>query len=161
MHRDIKPANLLFTEEGVVKVVDFGLAKQTFESARGMTRTGEVLGTPYYMSPEQCNAEPADHRSDVYSLGASYYTMLTGAAPYQDRGSAVQVMFAHCHADPPDPRSINPAVPEACAAVVARAMAKKPEHRYQSAREMLQDLDAIAAMLSGSVRFALPSQSGS
>ena len=73
-----------------------------------MTRTGEVLGTPYYMSPEQCNAEPADHRSDLYSLGATYYTMLTGAAPYQDRGSAVQVMFAHCHAEPPDPRSHQP-----------------------------------------------------
>ena len=119
-----------------------------------------MLGTPYYMSPEQCNAEPADHRSDLYSLGATYYTMLTGAAPYQDRGSAVQVMFAHCHAEPPDPRAINPAVPAACAAVVARAMAKKPEHRYQSAREMLQDLDAIQGLLSGSVRLTLPSESG-
>jgi urea transport system substrate-binding protein len=159
VHRDIKPANLLFNDEGLVKVVDFGLAKQTFEAGRGMTRTGEVLGTPYYMSPEQCNAEPADHRSDVYSLGAAYYTMLTGAAPYQDRGSAVQVMFAHCHADPPNPRAINPSIPDSCAAVVARAMAKKPEHRYQSAREMLQDLEAICAMLSGSSRIALPSES--
>jgi urea transport system substrate-binding protein len=84
--------------------------------------------------------------------------MLTGAAPYQDRGSAVQVMFAHCHAEPPNPRGINPAVPESCAAVVARAMAKKPEHRYQSAREMLQDLEVIAGMLSGSARVSLPSE---
>ena len=160
VHRDFKPANVLIADDGVVKLVDFGLAKQTFEAGRGMTRTGEVLGTPYYMSPEQCNTEPADQRSDLYALGAAYYTMLTGAAPYQDRGSAVRVMFAHCHADPPDPRNLNASVPEACAAVVARAMAKKPEHRYQHAREMLQDLDAIAAMLSGSVRFALPSQSG-
>ena len=160
VHRDIKPANLLYNDEGVVKVADFGLAKQTLESARGVTRTGEVLGTPYYMSPEQCNADPVDHRSDLYSLGATYYTMLTGAAPYQDRGSAVQVMFAHCHADPPDPRAVNPSVPESCAAVVARAMAKKPEHRYQSAREMSADLEAIGAMLSGTFRMALPSQVG-
>jgi urea transport system substrate-binding protein len=161
VHRDIKPANLLFDEEGMVKVVDFGLAKQTFAGSRGgMTRTGEVLGTPYYMSPEQCNAEPADHRSDIYSLGATYYTMLTGVAPYQDRGSAVQVMFAHCHSDPPDPRAVNPTIPQTCAAVVERAMAKKPEHRYQSAREMLQDLEAIAGMLSGSSRITLPPGSG-
>ena len=161
VHRDIKPANLLVAKTAWSRSSTSGSPSTPSRPDAGTrTQTGVLVGTPHYMSPEQCNTEPADQRSDLYALGAAYYTMLTGAAPYQDRGSAVQVMFAHCHADPPDPRNLNASVPEACAAVVARAMAKKPEHRYQHAREMLQDLDAIAAMLSGSVRFALPSQSG-
>jgi serine/threonine protein kinase len=81
VHRDIKPSNLLMTETGSVKVADFGLVKAALGD-RGVTQAGQVLGTPYFMSPEQCESKPVDGRSDIYSLGATYYTLLTGLHPY-------------------------------------------------------------------------------
>jgi urea transport system substrate-binding protein len=158
-HRDIKPANFMRTADGVIKVADFGLAKGTGEGARHFTQTGMVVGTPYFMSPEQCESKPVDHRSDIYSLGATYYCLLTGKCPYQTSEGIPQLMFAHCHGPIPDPRAIDASLPEACTRIIARAMAKAPADRYQSTAEMIEDLQAVVAALSGTAKIALPSES--
>jgi eukaryotic-like serine/threonine-protein kinase len=160
IHRDMKPANLMKSADGSVKITDFGLAKTTSARAREITQAGLVVGTPYFMSPEQCDAKPVDARSDIYSLGATYYSLLTGKNPYQDSNSVIQVMFGHCQGEIPEPRAVNAGIPAACSSIIARAMAKTPEERYQSAGEMLADLEAVAATLSGATRIDLPSQSG-
>jgi urea transport system substrate-binding protein len=160
VHRDVKPANLLFTADGRIKVADFGLAKPAVGGDRQLTQQGQVVGSPYFMSPEQCEARELDHRSDIYSLGATYYSLLTGANPYENEGSTVRVMYAHCSGEVLDPRKRNRAIPEACSAIIARATAKRPEDRYQSAEEMLADVEAVYATLSGAAGIALPSQSG-
>lgn len=158
IHRDIKPSNLLLTQGGTVKVSDFGLAKRTQSQTLAMTKAGQIIGTPYYMSPEQCESRDVDARSDVYSLGATYYGLLTGKNPYSDSGSVVQVMYAHCNAEPPDPREIRSDVPAACAHIIERAMAKQPEERYPSTEEMRADLEAVLAAISAA-GIDLPSQS--
>lgn len=144
VHRDIKPENLVLTEHGDIKIADFGLAK--CQSARHKTVQGMVLGTVHYMSPEQCNAELVDGRTDTYSLGATYYTMLCGKRPYAGRGSSMQVMYAHCHHLPPDPCRVSPQVPAACAKLVRHAMAKRPASRFQTADEMRQALEELFSM---------------
>ena len=149
IHRDIKPANFMWTADGAIKVADFGLAKPAANSERGLTQVGIVVGTPLFMSPEQCQAKSLDHRSDIYSLGATYYTLLTGKNPYQEAGGVTQLMYLHCHGPMLDPRSVNASIPESCSRIVARAMAKVPAERYQSAAEMLAALQAVAAALSG------------
>jgi len=108
VHRDIKPANLMRAADGSVKVMDFGLAKGLAGTTPQLTQAGLVVGTPYFMSPEQCEAKPVDQRSDLYSLGATYYSLLTGKNPYQETDSITQVMYMHCHGPIPDPRAVNP-----------------------------------------------------
>ncbi len=143
VHRDIKPANILLGDEALsfVKLSDFGLAKIR-DDATTMTGSHEVLGTPAFMSPEQCRAEPVDFRSDVYSLGASYYAMLTGRPPFTG-DIDIQVMFGHCSKPIPNPSELVPDVPSACHQVLLRAMAKQPRERYPTAAAMRQALEAI------------------
>ncbi|QDV49748.1 ABC transporter substrate-binding protein [Gimesia fumaroli] len=143
VHRDIKPGNLLQSKHGTIKVADFGLAKRVIQQSQQLTQDGQLIGTPYFMSPEQCESKTVDNRSDIYSLGATYYTLLTGDHPYEDAGSIVQIMYAHCHADVLDPRDVDSKIPDKCAAIIQKAMAKKPDDRYQTAEEMLTDLKAV------------------
>lgn len=145
IHRDIKPANILRSRDGVAKITDFGLAKLVEGLGASLTAAGRVVGTPAYMSPEQCHSMPVDHRTDIYSLGATYYALLTGEGPYGGSSSTPQLMFAHCYKPVPDPRMVAPKLPEGCAAVVRRAMAKAREDRYPGALEMLDDLEALLA----------------
>ena len=143
IHRDLKPSNILISNSGVVKLTDFGLAR-TIEK-EGPSLTGDrVVGTPHYMSPEQCWNEPVDARSDIYSLGATYYVLLTGRTPYTAMHD-LQVMFAHCNDPVPDPRAIRPELPEACRDIARKAMAKSPADRYQTARELVAALEAALA----------------
>ncbi|MFG0263867.1 MAG: transporter substrate-binding protein [Rhodopirellula sp. JB055] len=161
VHRDIKPANLVRSANGAVKVTDFGLAKlSSADSAGQLTQTGTVIGTPYFMSPEQCQGQTVDSRTDIYALGATYYCLLTGRQPYDESDSVVQVMFAHCNKSIPDPRDLDASVPIVCAEIVGRAMAKDPSDRYQTVEEMSRDLQAVVAALSGEAQIDLPSQSG-
>jgi serine/threonine protein kinase len=130
LHRDVKPANILCSDEGVVQLVDFGLAREF--PRRGAT---DRVASPY-ASPEQLAAEPLDSLSDIYALGATYHALLTGDPP--PRADA-----------PPDPRDLVPEVPEACARIVARAMAREPAERYRSARELRVDLEAALRPAAG------------
>jgi hypothetical protein len=142
IHRDIKPSNILLGGDGSVKLSDFGLAKAPQLDTTHATQPGTILGTPHYMSPEQCAGEHIDARADLYALGGAYYALLTGRPPYSG-SDGVKVMYAHCTAPIPDPRNVVPSVPEACTAVVAKAMAKKRADRFRSAQEMLAALTAI------------------
>ncbi len=147
VHRDIKPSNIMQTQSGLVKLADFGLAKAAEASlnvANPLTKSGTILGTPHFMSPEQCQGEPLDPRSDLYSLGATYYALLTGQPPYAD-ANPLQVMFAHCSKPTPDPRTLRVDVPDGCAQVAMRAMAKNRSDRFQSADEMLAALSPLLA----------------
>ncbi|MBI1373383.1 MAG: protein kinase [Phycisphaera sp.] len=142
IHRDIKPDNIMLADDGTVKVADFGLAKGVDSGNQTITAKDAVLGTPKYMSPEQCQNEKVDARTDIYSLGGTYYTLLTGRAPFE-RTSALQVLYAHCTEPVPDPRDSTAALPADCTRIVFKAMAKSPDERYQSADEMLADLEAV------------------
>lgn len=147
VHRDIKPANLLLTADGVVKIADFGLAKPVIPTHTPITLEGVVVGTPVFMSPEQCRSGPIDGRSDIYSMGATFFALLTGKAPYEGN-TPVEVMFAHCNNPVPDPRQLIPSVPLAIVRILERAMAKRREDRYPSTEEMISDLDALLSAVS-------------
>lgn len=129
VHRDLKPGNVLVGERSAVKLIDFGLA--TSELMKGLTATGQMLGTPHYMSPEQVRGTPCDARSDIYSLGALAYHMVVGKPPFEG-SSPIAVGFAHLMEPVPDPRAARPELEEALAAGIARALAKQPGDRPQT-----------------------------
>jgi hypothetical protein len=145
VHRDIKPSNIIISPNGRAKLVDMGLARsQGPQSDKGLTQSGVTLGTFDYISPEQA-LEPrdADVRSDIYSLGCTFYHTLTGQPPVPD-GTAAKKLHHHQHVPPLDPRLLNPEVPDAVAAILARMMAKDPKDRYQRPEHLVQHLLQVA-----------------
>ena len=143
VHRDIKPANVLLTPEGAVKVADFGIARARDDSEH-LTQTGAVIGTATYFSPEQAQGHPADLRSDIYSLGVVMYELLTGAPPFFGENS-LAIAYQHIQRLPEPPSQLKPDVPPGLEAIVLKAMAKDPADRYQTAAEMVEDLDRLRA----------------
>jgi serine/threonine-protein kinase len=138
IHRDVKPANIMISNEGQVKVTDFGIARAM--NAETVTQTAAVFGTAAYIAPEQAQGLPVDARTDVYSLGVVLYEMLTGRQPFS-ADSAVALAYKHVSEDPVRPTQLNPEIPAALEAVVMRAMAKNPDNRYQDARAFHDDIE--------------------
>src|ERR1700730_15645709 len=137
VHRDIKPANLMLTGDDTVKVTDFGTAK--ILQFGTVQQTAHVMGTPSYMSPEQVKGRAVDGRSDIFSLGVMLYEMVTGEKPFPGQ-NITTVIYKIVNEEPVPPKQVNPSVHAGISAVVMRALAKEPEERYQSCREMLEDL---------------------
>jgi serine/threonine protein kinase/DNA-directed RNA polymerase subunit RPC12/RpoP len=142
IHRDVKPGNIMLGDNGEVKVADFGMAKVTDNAIAGLTEPGRWLGTPHYMSPEQCQGLGVDARSDVYSLGATYYCLLAGRPPFSDI-NPMAVVYKQVTDTHPDPRTVNPKIPGICVRIIDKAMSKNPEFRYQSAAEMAAALKLV------------------
>jgi non-specific serine/threonine protein kinase len=141
VHRDVKPSNLMQTSAGTVKVVDFGLVRFA-GTASDLTQTGALLGTPAYLSPEQCRGDEALAAADIYSLGGTLYFLLTGRAPFTAPHLA-GVLHKHLNEPVPDPAAVVPGLPGGLWPILQRAMAKSPAARYAGAAEMQRDLEAL------------------
>jgi len=149
IHRDIKPANMMLTPQGVVKLMDFGIARSSSDGA--LTTTGTTLGSLNYMPPEQVRGEAADARSDIYSYGVSLYEMLTGKLPFRG-DSQYSLMTAHLNTEPPSPISLRSDLPPALNEIILLAMAKEPGNRFQTAdafRNALKSVPVSALASSG------------
>lgn len=138
VHRDIKPQNIMLLEDGTIKVMDFGIAR--FARDEHKATTDKAIGSVHYISPEQASGEPTDEKSDLYSVGVMMYEMLTGKLPF-DGETPEQVAVMQMQAIAPAPRTINEEIPEGLEEIIVRAMQKDPGKRYQSAAEMLRDID--------------------
>ncbi|MEN8222783.1 MAG: protein kinase [Acidobacteriota bacterium] len=150
IHRDIKPANILIDSNNRVKLSDFGIAKVF--GKQGLTKTGMLLGTPWYTPPEQIMGEKVDFRSDLYSVGITFFEMVTGKVPFDsETNSDFQVQKAHLETPPPRPSIFNPEIGSRIEKFILKALQKKPEKRFQSATEMLEAIEALEERISETV----------
>lgn len=149
VHRDVKPANIMILDSGIAKITDFGIARM--RSAEVKTQTGIVMGSPRYMSPEQVAGKRAEPRSDIFSLGVIFYEMLTGKPAFTGE-DVTSVMYQILNLVPPPPSSINPEVPAVLDFIVAKALAKTAEDRYQDAAELARDLRDSTNQVSAAAR---------
>jgi serine/threonine-protein kinase len=144
IHRDVKPSNIMIVKGGFAKITDFGIARMTASAVK--TMTGLILGSPRYMSPEQVIGKNLDHRTDIFSLGVVLYEILTALPPF-DGDNVNAIMYATVNHIPDPPSSSNPDVPPMLDLIVAKALAKSVDERYQSMREMVQDLNEVKRIL--------------
>jgi serine/threonine-protein kinase len=146
IHRDIKPANIMVLNDGLVKITDFGIARMRNNEVK--TMTGMILGSPKYMSPEQVSGKRADTRSDIFSLGVVIYEMLTGTSPFV-ADNIHGVMYQTMNFNPPAPKTLNPELPDVVNFIVAKALAKNLDDRYQKAADLVHDLRRALTEISG------------
>lgn len=142
VHRDIKPSNIMILRSGLAKITDFGIAMVPASAVR--TMTGMVMGSPQYMSPEQVSGKKIDHRADIFSLGVVLYEMLTGKAPFIGE-NVPAIMYQTVNFNPPPPSSSNPEIPRILDYIVAKALAKAVDERYQSTKEFAENLKECAS----------------
>jgi serine/threonine-protein kinase len=150
IHRDIKPENILLTRSGEVKVADFGLSRCFDENTQplNLTQSGVTMGTPLYMSPEQVEGKPVDPRSDIYSFGITCYQMFAGQPPFTGQ-SPFEVALQHVNKEPQPLAEVRPDLPPELCAVVHKMVAKKPEERFQTGREVVRELNRVRNLLLG------------
>ena len=140
VHRDIKPQNIMLLQDGTIKVTDFGIAR--FSRSETRTMTSRAIGSVHYIAPEQARGDLTDEKTDIYSVGVMLYEMLTGRLPFE-ADSAVSVAIMQLQNEPKPLRDINPSIPEGLEEITLKAMRKDPKQRYQSAAEMLDDIEAF------------------
>ncbi len=158
VHRDIKPENILLTRKGVAKVVDFGLAQLTQGGDLRLTQAGMTMGTPLYMSPEQVQGSKVDHRSDLYSLGATFYHLLAGRPPFRGE-TALAVAYHQVHTPPPSLAQLRPDLSPPVCQLIQRMLAKQPDERFTSAESLLLELRELEKRIGTDGEFTMPVES--